>query len=198
MNERLKELQDQEKALMFEIGKHPYISINDPKWQENREECIELNKAWDKALNNWLKWRKKHNSEIENLIIAENTKNGVYWDREDWIYDAIKGIEQHYELIGQERTKRFIEDLEKMNGVVITECDAGYNLEIFTPYKVYLYRFNRGYGDYPITIKKGFIAPSGNTYRNKIFLAKNTKDMKARYFEVDKNGQEQNTRRDTR
>ena len=183
MNKRLEELREQEKALITEMVKYQWIPFNDPIWQENREEGARLNKLHDQATNNWLKWRKKHNAEIESLIISENTKNGVYWDREDWIYDAIKGIEQHYELIGQERTKRFIEDLEEMNGVVVTECDAGYNLEIFTPYKVYLYRFNRGYGDYPITIKKGFIAPSGNTYRNKIFLAKNTKDMKARYHE---------------
>lgn len=125
----------------------------------------------------------KIQNEIDTLIIQKNKENNVYWDREDWIYDVVKTIPQHYELTGQERTKKFIEDLEKIHGCVITDDGAGYTLEIFTPYKVYLYRFNRGYGDYPITVEKGFIAPSGNTYRNKIFLAKSTKDMKQRYHE---------------
>lgn len=183
MNKRLKELQDQEQELLNECVKYPWLSFDNPLCNENRAEWNRLNNLHEKALNKWLKWRKKHTKEINDLIISENQKNGVYWDRQDWIYDAVKGIEQHYELVGQERTKRFVEDLEKINGVVVTECDAGYDLEIFTPYKVYLYRFNRGYGDYPIRITKGFIAPYGNTYVNKIFLAKNTKDMKARYHD---------------
>lgn len=183
MNARLKELYAQEKELLSECAKYPYISMNDKLFTENHDEWLKQYKLHEEIDKKFFKWLKKNQKEMEQLIISENQANGVYWDRDDWIYDVVKEIEQHYELKGQKRTEKFIEDLEKIHGVVVTECDAGYDLEIFTPYKVYLYRFNRGYGDYPITIKKGFIAPYGNVYRNKIFLASSTKDMKARYFE---------------
>lgn len=160
---------------------HPWLSFDDPLFKENNEEWNRLNKEHDKAVNNFMRFWKKNRKEMESLIIEENKKNHCYWEREDWVYDMVKSIPQHFELTGQERTRKFVEDLEKVAGCVCTEDDAGYTLEIFTPYKVYIYRFNRGYGNYPITVKKGFIAPSGNTYVNKIFLAKNTKDMKARY-----------------
>ena len=167
MNERLVELKNQEKELWNELISCP---ISD---YENHD------KIWKKLS----KWMYKNEKEMNSLIIAENKAKGVYWDREDWIYDAVKSIPQHFELTGQERTKKFVEDLNKIHGCIVTEEEAGYELEIFTPYTVYLYRFNRGYGDYPITIKKGFIAPYGNTYKNKIFLAESTADMKAKYHE---------------
>ena len=183
MNERLKELYAQQRELLNECAKYPWVSYDDPLFEENHDEWFRLNDLHEQASKKFLKWWKKNHKEIDQLVISENQANGVYWDRQDWIYDVVKGIKQHYELKGQERTARFIQDLEKINGVVVTECDAGYDLEIFTPYKVYMYRFNRGYGDYPITIKKGFIAPYGNVYKNKVFLASSAKDMKARYFE---------------
>lgn len=154
---------------------------------KERELCKELFscdirtqwKEHKKILNKLIKNQKQQ----EPLIIEENKKHGVYWDREDWVYDMIKTIKQDYSVSGQERTRRFVEDLNKIHGCVVTELDAGYELEIFTPYKVYLYTFKRGYGNYPIHIEKGFIAPYGNTYRNKIFLASSTQDMKNRYHE---------------
>ena len=180
---RLQELENKLQELLKEAIEHPWLSFDDPMFKENNEEWRRINKEHDKYTNKWLNFYKRHRKEMISLIIEENKKNGVYWDREDWIYDAVKSIPQHMELKGQERTAKFVEDLEKLHGCVVTEDDAGYTLEVFTPYKVYLYRFNRGYGNYPITITKGYIAPGGNTYRNKIFLAKNARDMKERYHE---------------
>lgn len=179
---RLEELN----AELERLGNEAYVnyrwlSYDDPLFKENNDEWNRLNKLHEKAVNEFMKFWKKHRREIEQLTIEENKKNNVYWDREDWIYDAVKTIKQRFDLKGQERTAEFVKDLEKLHGCVVTEDEAGYSLEIFTPYKVYLYRFNRGYGDYPIRITKGYIAPGGNTYLNKIFLATSTKDMKARY-----------------
>ena len=183
MNSRLQELNDKLEKLINEAQQTSWLSFNDPLYETNRDEWRRLNEEHNKKVSKWINFYKRHRKEMRSLIIEENKKNNVYWDREDWIYDAIKDIPQHMELTGQERTRKFVEDLEKLHGCVVTEDDAGYSLEIFTPYKVYLYRFNRGYGNYPITIHKGYIAPGGNTYSNKIFLATSTKDMKARYFE---------------
>ena len=183
MNEELKKLFDKNRELLNESMKYPWQPYDSPLFNENHEEWLRLNKLHEDTNHAWLKWYKKHSKRIDQLIIEENTKKGVYWDRQDWIYDLVKTIKQDFTLTGQERTKRFVQDLNKVHGCICTEDDAGYTLEIFTPYKVYLYRFNRGYGDYPITIHKGYIAPCGNTYRNKIFLAESTKDMKERYHE---------------
>lgn len=180
---RLEEIEAELNRLGEETLKYPWHSFDDSLFKEDNAEWNRLNKLHDKAISKWLSYWKKHRKEWEYLVIEENKKHGVYWDREDWIYDAVKSIPQHYELVGQERTREFVKDLEKMHGCVVTEDDAGYTLEVFTPYKVYLYRFNRGYGNYPITISKGYIAPGGNTYRNKIFLAKNTRDMKKHYHD---------------
>lgn len=181
---RLEELQNElDRLWNIAMYEKPRMSIDDALYKENPEEWARLNKEHDKATDSALKYWKKTKNERENLIIQENKKHHVYWERNDWVYDMVKDIPQHFELTGQERTRKFVEDLEKVAGVVVEEDNAGYSLEIFTPYKVYLYRFNRGYGDYPIRITKGFIAPSGNTYKNKIFLAKSTKDMKKRYHE---------------
>ena len=158
----LKELQNQENELCKELL------------------SCDLRTEWDRH-SKLLKKLIKNQKEQEPLIIAENKKNGVYWDREDWVYDMVKSIKQDFSVSGQERTRKFVEDLNKIHGCVVTELDAGYELEIFTPYKVYLYNFKRGYGDYPIRVSKGFIAPGGNTYRNKIFLAKSTQDMHDNY-----------------
>lgn len=186
MNERLQKLNDELHRLCEEcVTTYPWHSFKDPLYTENNEEWRRLNKLHDEASDRFVKFFRKHRKEIDDLTIEENKKNGVYWDREDWIYDAVKSIPQHMELTGQERTRKFVESLEQLHGCVVTEDDAGYTLEIFTPYKVYLYRFNRGYGNYPITIKKGHIDPGGNTYRNKIFLAKDTKDMKEHYFDYE-------------
>lgn len=179
LNELLKELEE----LGKETLKYKWLPYDHPLFSENHEEWKKLNDLHEKTMKKLLNFWKKNKKEIETLTIEENKQRGVYWDREDWIYDTVKSIPQHYELTGQERTRKFVEDLEKLHGCVVTEDDAGYSLEVFTPYKVYLYRFNRGYGDYPITIHKGHIEPSGNTYKNKIFLADNTKDMKNKYFE---------------
>ena len=179
---RLKELENElERLGDIAYVKYPMVFFDDPLFKENHDEWIRLKNEHEKASKEFMRFWKKNRREIENLTIEENKKNGVYWDREDWVYDMVKSIPQHFELTGQERTKKFVEDLEKVHGCVVEDDGAGYTLEVFTPYKVYLYRFNRGYGDYPIVIHKGFIAPSGNTYRNKIFLAKSTKDMKANY-----------------
>lgn len=183
MEKRLQELENQLKKLADESLQHPWHSYDDPLFNENHDEWVRLNKEHEKYTNKFLNFYKRNRKEITNLIIEINKKNHVYWENEQWIYDVVKNIPQHFELTGQERTRKFVEDLNKIPGCAVTEDDAGYTLEVFTPYKVYLYRFNRGYGDYPITIKKGFIAPYGNTYRNKIFLAKSTADMKARYHE---------------
>jgi len=180
---RLEEINNELNRLWKETFKYPWHSFNDPLFKEDNKEWNRLNKLHEEANNKYLSYWKKHQKEMESLIIEENTKNGVYWDREDWIYDAVKTIKQHYELTGQERTREFVKDLENLHGCVVTEDDAGYDLEIFTPYKVYLYRFNRGYGDYPIRVTKGYIAPGGNTYRNKIFLAKSARDMKEHYHD---------------
>ena len=162
MNERLVILKAQEKELLTQ-----FLSCD-------------IRKEWDKH-SKLLKKLIKNQKEQEPLIIEENKANGVYWDREDWIYDLVKTIKQDFSLTGQERTTKFVETLNSYHGCICTEMDAGYELEIFTPYKVYLYTFKRGYGDYPIHIEKGYIAPGGNTYRNKIFLASSTADMKANY-----------------
>ena len=182
--ERLNELENELSRLGDIAYKdYPWHSFDEPLFKVNNEEWNRLNKLHDKAVDKFLKFWKKNKKEMEYLIIEENKKNHVYWERNDWVYDMVKDIPQHFEFTGQERTRKFVEDLEKIAGCVVSEDDAGYTLEIFTPYKVYLYRFNRGYGDYPITVHKGFIAPYGNTYVNKVFLAKNTRDMKDRYFE---------------
>lgn len=183
MQERLKELYEQQRKLLEESLKYPWLPFSDPLFQENHEEWLRLNGLHEKYNKKFWNWMRKHENEINNLIIEENKSNGVYWDREDWIYDVVKTIKQDFTLTGQERTKKFVQDLNKIHGCVCTEDDAGYSLEVFTPYKVYLYRFNRGYGDYPIKIHKGYIEPGGNTYRNKIFLANNTQDMKERYHD---------------
>lgn len=166
MNERLNELQNQVNELWEELKKFDIYTQYD-----------EHSAVWKKIS----KWYRKHEKEMDNLTIEENKANGVYWDREDWIYDLVKQIKQDFTVSGQERTRKFVEDLNKIHGCICTEMDAGYELEIFTPYKVYLYTFKRGYGNYPIHIEKGYIAPGGNTYRNKIFLASSTADMKANY-----------------
>lgn len=182
---RLEEINAELNKLIEETKKYPWHSFDDPLFKEDNVEWNRLNKLHEKAMNKFFSYWKKHRKEIDYLTIEENKKNHVYWDREDWIYDAVSNIQQHFELTGQERTREFVKDLEKLHGCVVTEEDAGYTLEIFTPYKVYIYRFNRGYGDYPITIKKGFIAPYGNVYNNKIFLAKSARDMKEHYHDAD-------------
>lgn len=182
-----KRLQEIEKELdrLYELAcvKYPFISYSNELFETNKEEWKRLNDLHEKASKQLTSYERKVKKEREEIIIKLNKQNGVYWDNEKWIYDVIKTIPQHYELKGQERTTAFIKELESLNGCVVTDDGAGYTLEIFTPYKVYLYRFNRGYGDYPITITKGFIAPSGNAYNNKIFIAKSTRDMKERYFQ---------------
>lgn len=129
------------------------------KYRELKKKCLELSK------------------EIDKLIIEENKANHVYWEQEKWIYDVCKELPQFYELKGQERTARFIEELKKLSGVVVIEDDAGYELKIFTPYKVYLYRFNRGYGNHPITVTKSKTYGGSGWYYNRIFLAKSAQDM---------------------
>ena len=183
MNERLTQLTNQLHSLLSEAQQHPWLSYDDPLFNNNHDEWIRLNKLHEDTTNKWLRFYKKHRKEMESLIIEENKSNHVYWDYDQWIYDYVKTIPQHFELTGQARTAKFVEDLNKLHGCVVTDDGSGYTLEVFTPYKVYLYRFNRGYGDYPITISKGYIAPGGNTYRNKIFLATSAADMKARYHE---------------
>lgn len=183
MNERLTQLTNQLHQLLDEARQHPWHSYDDPLLKENHEEWLKLNGLHEKYHKKFWNWIRKHESEINDLIIEENKSNHVYWDYDQWIYDYVKTIPQHFELTGQARTAKFVEDLNKLHGCVVTEDDAGYSLEVFTPYKVYLYRFNRGYGNYPITISKGYIAPGGNTYRNKIFLATSASDMKNRYHE---------------
>lgn len=155
------------------------------KIEELKKELSNRVNKWD--INNssrfyYSKQIKPLEEEIKNLIIEENKEHHVYWEADSWIYDIVKEIKQDFSLSGQARTTAFVNVLNQIPGCVVSELDAGYQLEIFTPYKVYLYTFRRGYGDYPIHIEKGFIAPSGNTYKNKIFLAKNTKDMKDNYF----------------
>lgn len=145
---------------------------------------VELKKILNREdLTKRVSWKKVNELgyERDKLIIEENKANYVYWDYDIWVYDKVKEIPQNMELTGQERTREFVKSLNELHGCYVSEDKAGYTLEIFTPYKVYIYRFNRGYGTYPITISKGFIAPSGNTYSNKIFLAKNTKEMKENY-----------------
>lgn len=177
MLKRIKEIESKLIEKLREcVEMYPPCMSNNELYNNNREEWHRLNHLHDLADARYLKYWRKTRKEYTNLIIEVNKSRGIYWDKESWVYDEVKKIEQHYELTGQERTREFVKDLEKLNGCVVVENDAGYTLRVYTPYKVYCYGFNRGYGGYPIVIHKGLV------YQNMIALFNDVKEMDKEVF----------------
>lgn len=101
---------------------------------------------------------KKFNSllkEQKELSIKYNQLCNYYYHEDKWIYELAQSViqtEVDRKLVGNELTKAVAMKLNELDGIVLEEefneetNTLNYVIEVVTPYTIYTYRLNRGYG----------------------------------------------------
>ena len=57
--------------------------------------------------------------EWQHNVIEINKLNNCYWDRKDWIFDAMNEISPREDLTGNALTNYYANELNKLNGVML-------------------------------------------------------------------------------